>query len=190
VTSQEPQNSHNTDIDTAETEFIAVPEPAPVFVDSTGRRSRLLRRVALAFGVLLVAYGGLISISLAGGPVSSSAVLPLPGLDDDEDDEEPKDRPTPAPAPTPSVSPTRRIVESTVRDGSDQRRPGASTSAKASATTSRSATPTPSVSSGSSTPKPVESATATQQPTVEPTSATSSPVPPRAPQTPDTGGAP
>jgi hypothetical protein len=187
VTSQEFQTSHTTGIDAAETEIIAVPEPAPVFVDSTGRRSRLLRRVALAFGVLLVAYGGLISISLAGGPVSSSAVLPLPGLDDEDD--EPQSRPTPAPAPTPSVSPTRRIVESTVRDGGDQRRPATSTSARTSATVSRSTTPTPSASTSAS-PKPVESTTATQQPTVEPTATTGSPPPPRAPQTPDTGGAP
>lgn len=184
MTSQEPQNTHDTDIAAAETEVIAVPEPAPVFVDSTGRRSRLLRRVALAFGVLLVAYGGLVSISLAGGPVSSSAVLPLPGLDDDEDeDDEPQARPTPAPAPTPSVSPARRVVESGVRDGGEQRRPVTSASVKASASASRSAkaTPTPSASSGSPTPKPLESTTATQQPTPDPNPTTSGPATPGVP---------
>jgi hypothetical protein len=192
VTSQEPQTPHPTDIDAAETEVIAVPEAAPVFVDSTGRRSRLLRRIALAFGVLLVAYGGLISISLAGGPVSSSAVLPLPGLDDEDEPAEPQSRPTPAPAPTPSVSPTRRIVESTVRDGVEQRRPLASPSTRSStrATRSTTPTPTPSASSGSSSPKPVESTTATQQPTPQPnptTSTTVAPLPPRVPPTPNTG---
>ncbi|MEU8658864.1 hypothetical protein [Actinoplanes philippinensis] len=189
MTSQEPPTTPDTDTTAAETEVIAVPEPAPVFVDSTGRRSRLLRRVALAFGVLLVAYGGLVTISLAGGPVSSSAVLPLPGFDDEDEDPEPdpKPQPTPAPTPTPSVSPARRI-ESAVRDGGDQRRPVASTSAKASTKASRSAKPTatPSASSGSPTPRPLESATATQQPTVEPNPPTSGPatpgVPPHKPQ--------
>ena len=184
MTLQEPQTSHNTDIAAAETEVIAVPEPAPVFVDSTGRRSRLLRRVALAFGVLLVAYGGLISISLTGWPVSSSAVLPLPGLDDDEDEDEdePQSRPTPAPAPTPTASPARRVVES-VQGGAGQRRPVASTSATVSATATRSATPTPtpSAGSGSPTPKPVESTTATQQPTPDPNPTTSGPAAPAVP---------
>jgi hypothetical protein len=56
--------------------------PAPVFVDAEGRRARLLRRLAYAFGALVLVYGGLISVSLAGGPVRSSAVLPLPLLED------------------------------------------------------------------------------------------------------------
>ncbi|WP_433792235.1 hypothetical protein [Actinoplanes sp. CA-252034] len=184
MTSQEAHTPPDTDIAAAETEVIAVPEPAPVFVDSTGRRSRLLRRVALAFGVLLVAYGGLVGISLAGGPLSSSAVLPLPGLDDDEDVDtaEPQPRPTQAPAPTPSVSPARR-TESAVRDGGEQRRPVTSASATASARSARSAkpSPTPSASSGSPTPRPIESTSATQQPTVEPNPTTTGPVTPVTP---------
>ncbi len=59
-----------------------VAQPAPVFVDSTGRRRRLLRRFAYGFTAFCMMYGGLISLSLAGGPVSPSAVLPLPGLVD------------------------------------------------------------------------------------------------------------
>jgi hypothetical protein len=172
VTSQEPQTSHHTDPDTPETEIIAVPEAAPVFVDSTGRRSRLLRWVALAFGVLLVAYGGLVSISLAGGPVSSSAVLPLPGLDDGEEDgNEPQPQPSPTPDPTPVITPARQILESATRGRSEQPRPVASTSATASAKPAKSTkpTPTPSASSSSSPVKPTASATESQQPTPTPT---------------------
>lgn len=60
--------------------MILVEQPAPVFVDSTGRRRRLLRRFSYAFGGFCVVYGGLISVSLAGGPVSPDAVLPFPDL--------------------------------------------------------------------------------------------------------------
>lgn len=184
MTSQEPQTSHDTDPDTPETEIIAVPEAAPVFVDSTGRRSRLLRRVALAFGILLVAYGGLISISLAGGPVSSSAVLPLPGLDDEEGDDggdEPQPRPSPTPEPSPIITPARQIVESTTRGRGEQPRPVASTSATASAKPAKSATatPTPSASSSSAPVKPT--ASVTESPHPEPTPTSSGPVPPSAP---------
>ena len=42
-------------------------------------------------------YGGLISVSLAGGPVSSSAVLPLPDRADGDDEEVTAARPTPTP---------------------------------------------------------------------------------------------
>lgn len=192
MTSQEPQNSHYADEYAPETEVIAVPEPAPVFVDSTGRRSRLLRRLALAFGILLVAYGGLVSVSLAGGPVSSSAVFPLPGLDDDEDD-----KPEAEPAPTPEAAPTttaaRRIAESVQRDGTDQRRPAVTPTPKASAKPSKSPTPKPSPSKASATPttsKPVESGTVSQVPEPGPGSGTPvNPVPPPVVEKPDSGGA-
>ncbi|MFC4067395.1 hypothetical protein [Actinoplanes subglobosus] len=181
MTSQEPQTSHDTDPDTPETEIIAVPEAAPVFVDSTGRRSRLLRRVALAFGILLVAYGGLISISLAGGPVSSSAVLPLPGLDDEEGEDKPQPRPSPTPEPTPIITPARQIVESATRGRGEQPRPVTSTSATASVKPTKSArtTPTPSASSSSAPVKPTASVTESQHP--EPTPTSSGPVPPSVP---------
>ena len=175
MTSQEPQTSHHVDEYAPDTEVIAVPVPAPVFVDSTGRRSRLLRRLALAFGILLVAYGGLVSVSLAGGPVSSSAVLPFPGIDDEPATGKPTARPGPTPEPAPTADPGRRIVESAPRDGSDQRRPSATSSAKASGTPSRTPTPRPSASRTSVSPtaaKPVESTTASRQPTPGPGSGT------------------
>ena len=123
MTSQEPENPPFAEPDVLdtevfslgaegialETEVISVAAPAPVFVDSTGRRSRRLRRLAYAFGALVMIYGGLISVSLAGGPVRSSAVLPLPGLEPRKDDEVPP-RPSPTPAPSPSPTPTDLFV--------------------------------------------------------------------------------
>jgi len=110
VTSQEPVNPHPAEPDVLDTEVISVASPAPVFVDSTGRRSRLFRRIAYAFGALVMLYGGLISVSLAGGPVRSSAVLPLPGIEPQEDDDRPPARPSPTPAPTPSHAITAAVV--------------------------------------------------------------------------------
>src|SRR3712207_1200941 len=91
-----------------ETEVIVVSTPAPVFVDSTGRRRRVLRRLAYGFGALCMLYGGLVSVSLAGGPVSSSAVLPLPDLHGDPDEQVAEDRPVPSVAP--AVTPTPRSM--------------------------------------------------------------------------------
>jgi hypothetical protein len=76
---------------------------APVFVDSTGRRRRRLRRASYVFGGLCLAYAILVSVSLAGGPVSPGSVLPLRILADG-------DPPgaavitTPGPLPQPSRS--------------------------------------------------------------------------------------
>ncbi|GAA1599605.1 hypothetical protein [Actinoplanes couchii] len=169
---------HNIDPHAPDTEVIAVPEPAPVFVDSTGRRSRLLRRVALAFGVVLIGYVGLVSVSLAGGPISSSAVLPLPGLDDEP---EPEATPPPTPEPAPSATASARILESATRTP-EQRRPiAAPTSRKASPVPSKSPTPKPSVSTAPSpsVTKPLESASVSRSP--EPSATSPTPQPPVAP---------
>ncbi|MEV6345709.1 hypothetical protein [Actinoplanes sp. NPDC051851] len=113
MTSQEPNPPQNADNRAPDTQVIAVETPAPVFVDSTGRRGRLLRRLALAFGIVVVSYGGVLSVSLAGGPVSSSAVLPLPGLDDDKAEETAEVKPSPSPTPAPSGTAAQRyIIES------------------------------------------------------------------------------
>jgi hypothetical protein len=169
VTSQEPKTPHHVDQHFPDTEVIAVPEPAPVFVDSTGRRSRVLRGMALAFGVLLVAYGGLVSVSLAGGPVSSSAVLPFPVFDEDERDEEHPRKPARTPQPSPSPTTARPIVESTHRNATG---PRASASASPRTSGKNTKSPSPSTSpSGSGAP-------------VDPVN----PVPPPPAENPDSGG--
>jgi len=109
VTSQEPRTPQPADRDIPDTEVIVVSAPTPVFVDSTGRRRRRLQRLAYAFGAVCLLYGGLISVSLAGGPVRPSAVLPLPDLPDRRDssiDARPSPTPEPvvsSPAKTPLV---------------------------------------------------------------------------------------
>ena len=108
MTLQEPQNPPIADVDTPDTEVIVVAHPSPVFVDSTGRRRRMLRRVAYGFGALCMLYGGLVSVSLAGGPVSSSAVLPLPDLADGSDE---GDVVVARPTPTPKPAATQPILE-------------------------------------------------------------------------------
>ncbi|GIF08779.1 hypothetical protein [Actinoplanes siamensis] len=171
MTTQETQQPQTADQRNPDTEFIAVAAPAPVFVDSTGRRSRLLRRIALGFGILVVSYGGLVSVSLAGGPVSSSAVLPLPGVDDADQAAPVPPRPSPAPAAVPSGSPERPAAEPatgagrqpvqqrtpvTARPVASTRATPATTPAKTAATTP---TPTPSTPKPSTTTKPTESTT-------------------------------
>jgi hypothetical protein len=107
VTLQEPHNPPIADVDPPDTEEIVVAHPSPVFVDSTGRRRRMLRKVAYGFGALCMVYGGLISVSLAGGPVSSNAVLPLPDLADGGGEDEEKGIVVAQPSPTPEPVTTR-----------------------------------------------------------------------------------
>jgi len=191
VTSQEPENPHSAEPDNPDTEVIAVAAPAPVFVDSTGRRSRLLRRLAYAFGVLVMLYGGLISVSLAGGPVRSSAVLPLPGLEADKDDDVPPARPGPIPEPNADHS-TKSL---TAIDALPPRRTSPASRLESTHVPSKSASakPTPSktIKPSASTSHPVESTTtspATTPPTTPPaTTPTTGPTTPPIPPTGATG---
>jgi hypothetical protein len=198
VTLQEPRNPPIANVDMPDTEVIAVAHPSPVFVDSTGRRRRLLKRVAYGFSALCMVYGGLISVSLAGGPVSSSAVLPLPDLaDGDEDDV--LARPSPAPDP-PIATPTRQpIVEVFPRRAGPAARTteaGTATLRSTSATPQRSRTPSAGPTKPSTRPttaKPIESGTTkpstpeSTPPTTETTTPVVPPVPPAGPTT-GTGG--
>jgi hypothetical protein len=154
---------YSADRDIPDTEVIVVPSPSPVFVDSTGRRSRLLRRVAYAFGALCMLYGGLVSVSLAGGPVSSSAVLPLPNLPDaTERVVEAQPIPTPTPSPASSGSPRALLVtEALPRRMAPATRDAGTRPLEATRTPRAGTTPTPSKTPKPTTPaaKPVESAT-------------------------------
>ncbi|WP_406437222.1 hypothetical protein OHB14_59730 [Streptomyces sp. NBC_01613] len=54
---------------------------APVFVDSTGRRGRRIRRVVYAAGALCAAYAGVLVLSFMGAtPFAPRTILPVPGL--------------------------------------------------------------------------------------------------------------
>ncbi|MFJ6465313.1 hypothetical protein ACIQM0_30515 [Streptomyces sp. NPDC091387] len=52
----------------------------PVFVDSSGRRARLLRRAGIALGIACAGYTAVLGLSFMGGiSLSPSALLPLDG---------------------------------------------------------------------------------------------------------------
>ncbi|MCU7726786.1 hypothetical protein ODJ79_23905 [Actinoplanes sp. KI2] len=192
MTSLEPETPPFIDGDIPVTEVISVAPGAPVFVDTTGRRSRLLRRLAYGFGALVMLYGGLISVSLVGGPVPSSAVLPLPGLEPAGDTGEKRPAPpSPAPAPTPSLSPKPVLVVDALPPRGNTSAPGLEaakvTSATARPVTKPTATkkPAPTV-----PPKPVPSASRPVESTTAPTTpATTTPTTtPTSPTSPPTGG--
>jgi hypothetical protein len=66
--------------ETAEFAATDVPAPAPVFVDASGQRRRLIRRAAIGLLGLTCAYGVAVVLSFLGGPVPPNALLPLPGV--------------------------------------------------------------------------------------------------------------
>ncbi|GGK83786.1 hypothetical protein [Mangrovihabitans endophyticus] len=198
MTLQEPKNPLSADHDIPDsTQVIVVSAPSPVFVDSTGRRRRFLRRLSYAFGAIVMIYSGLVSVSVAGGPVSSKAVLPLPDLGSKRNEDVRPDPPppgsTPGPVATspagmviagglPRVAPsTRQVAETTVV--SPRRRstppPSRTPTAKPSTTKPSTTTPsaTPSAKTTTATPKPQPST----PPTVTPPPTA---IPPPAPQPP------
>ena len=203
MTSQEPRTAQSADRDILDTEVIVVSAPTPVFVDSTGRRRRHLRRLAYGFGAICVLYGGLISVSLAGGPVRSSAILPLPDLTDHEN-ERVDAQPSPTPAPTFSAPPKTRFIGESLRrsppftsqDNRDvaARRPAATPATSAKQPKSKAPAPTvtptrPVASTGPPSVTPSPSATGSvvppKPPTVKPTTI---PVPPSPPSAGGVGG--
>jgi hypothetical protein len=197
VTSLEPETTPFIDGDIPVTEVISVAPGAPVFVDTTGRRSRLLRRLAYGFGALVMLYGGLICVSLVGGPVPSSAVLPLPGLEpaSDTGDKKPA-QPSPTPAPTPSFPPKPMLVVDALPPRGSTSAPGLE-SAKVTSATARSVTkptatkkpaPTAAPKPISTTGRPVESTTAPTTPaTTTPTTPATIPASPPPPAPPSGG---
>ncbi|MEU2671021.1 hypothetical protein ABZ622_19525 [Streptomyces sp. NPDC007164] len=55
-------------------------QEGPVFVDSTGRRARVLRRAGIALGVACAGYAAVLGLAFVGGiSVSPSQLLPFDG---------------------------------------------------------------------------------------------------------------
>ncbi|MFF1911453.1 hypothetical protein ACFVYE_07345 [Streptomyces sp. NPDC058239] len=55
-------------------------QEGPVFVDSSGRRARLLRRAGIALGVACVGYAAVLGLAFVGGiSMSPSQLLPFDG---------------------------------------------------------------------------------------------------------------
>ncbi len=139
---------------------------APVFVDSTGRRGRVVRRLAYGFGALCVAYTIALALSFMGAaPFAPGTLLPIPGVPSDEPGTVRRTPPTHSPGPTAApgpASPSSTDVPSrpvpTSSEPADPSRPSGSASSAASppGTTA----PTPSVtSSGRPTPSTTPSTT-------------------------------
>jgi hypothetical protein len=133
--------------------------PGPIFVDSTGRRGRLVRRICWALGLVMAAYVAVVILALVGPPGLSQ--LAIPGLGPVLPGSGAPDLRTPtgqhgAPAsvlsPRPSVSPRPRTSTATAAPGS---------------TTTRA--------SGAPTASPVSSPPASGHPTPAPTGPASSP---------------
>ncbi|WIX75490.1 hypothetical protein QRX50_28725 [Amycolatopsis carbonis] len=75
----------------------------PVFVDATGRRRKIFRRVALGGGVLTIGYVAVLVAALLGAPVPSPLLIPITPL---------------GPRPTDvATTPSDRPDQSTVTDG-------------------------------------------------------------------------
>ncbi|MFK4100969.1 hypothetical protein ACI2L1_13000 [Streptomyces sp. NPDC019531] len=51
----------------------------PVFVDNSGRRSKMLRRIGLLLGVLSLGYAVVLGLAFMGIGVSSTTLLPFAG---------------------------------------------------------------------------------------------------------------
>lgn len=58
-------------------------QDGPVFVDSSGRRARLLRRAGAALGVACAGYAAVLALAFMGGiSLSPSTLLPFDGATD------------------------------------------------------------------------------------------------------------
>ncbi|MFF5568357.1 hypothetical protein ACFY7Z_27540 [Streptomyces sp. NPDC012623] len=56
------------------------PQEGPVFVDASGRRSRLLRRAAIVFGVVCIGYVAVLGLAFMGGiSLTPSEISPFGG---------------------------------------------------------------------------------------------------------------
>lgn len=79
-------------------------EPSPVFVDSSGRRQRRVRRLGWLLVVPAAGYVVLVLSSLFGGPTLESPFLPAPRSADAAPSKAPAAEPR---RPSPSVAPRR-----------------------------------------------------------------------------------
>lgn len=96
----------------------AAPDAAPVFVDESGRRNRLYRRIGLAVGLACAGYAVVMVATLVSGS-SDAPWMPVPGQ---EDKPAGQVEPTPGPSadnPTPSAG-------TSLQPGSGAPSPGAS----------------------------------------------------------------
>ncbi|WP_244210728.1 hypothetical protein [Amycolatopsis kentuckyensis] len=114
----------------------------PVFVDPTGRRRRIVRRVALAACAGVLLYLAVFVAALFGAPIPTSALIPVPGF-------VPVQVPATSTPPPISEEPARANGAPTVTTPSREvpastpdRSPSAATTAPPTAATTTTAAPT------------------------------------------------
>lgn len=73
------KNPDDDDV-SATSDTIEIVPPAPVFVDPSGRRRRLFRRIAMSGIALVAGYVVVLAAALLGAPVPTSVLLPIPGV--------------------------------------------------------------------------------------------------------------
>ncbi|UMP03907.1 hypothetical protein [Amycolatopsis sp. EV170708-02-1] len=84
-------------------------DPArPVFVDPSGRRRTVVRRIAIGACAVVVGYGILLTAALFGAPTLPSALIPAPAPAPSATTEPPPETTSAGPGPRPP-GPTRPI---------------------------------------------------------------------------------
>jgi hypothetical protein len=160
-----PASSPRPDETAASTDIILIPGDMerPVFVDTSGRRRRRVRLLCYAFGVVCLAYSGLVAVSLAVGPVAPEGNSAFPALADGPRHVSPR--------PTPSARPTKAAIAAQPVTALEEpaRTPPVPTPAPI--LTTRPPTPTPSRAPSSSPPvSPSPTPSASESPTAQPSS--------------------
>ncbi len=105
------------------------PAPAPVFVDQSGLRGRLLR----GFGWPVSVVGAILAVAMGSSLIGVQADAPAMGIP-----AQPSRPPAPSPSPVPSLSPTASSASSSPRTATRSATPRTKTSA---ATPGRTSTP-------------------------------------------------
>jgi hypothetical protein len=178
----------------AATDIILIPDDLghPVFVDASGRRRRRVRLACYGFGVVCLAYAGLVGMSLAAGSVAPDGGSAFPALADgprpssttraapsarpshviapqiiEKPDVAVRTPPVPKPAPT-IPKPTPTPTPSSSPTGGASPSPSVSPSSAPSPTPQPSTSPTPTPTR--SAPTPTRAAVGTSSSPDEPTS--------------------
>lgn len=81
VWSEPPADEVGSEAGTPEPETELIALPGPVFVDSSGRRARAVRRAGWLVGAACSVYTAALALSLSGAtPIAPKTLLPLPGV--------------------------------------------------------------------------------------------------------------
>ncbi|WP_431953347.1 hypothetical protein [Actinacidiphila sp. bgisy167] len=190
VWSQAPAEEAGSDAGTPEPKTGAPALPGPVFVDSSGRRARAVRRAGWLVGAACSVYTAALALSVSGTtPIAPKTLLPLPGVPSTAPDDagsagtgeldEPAEQAAPpvtgdsreagaVAAPTPSGStglapsprPSASPAQRPAEDGGAPDAPRATATAAA----TPAPTPTPTPTADATTPGPTPSGSPPAQP--------------------------